>query len=56
MKTIYYVSGITQQVTNEVAETIKQQTIKGCGNFQSFSDENDKLLFVINISNICYIA
>ena len=52
---IHFKNGITKQVPLQVAETIKQRIIEGCRNFQIFSDENNELLLVINLTEIVLI-
>ena len=56
MKTIYFIDGTKKEVSNEVAEKLSKNTIKGCGKFQSFFDHNNNLLFIINLDHIIHIS
>ncbi len=55
MKTIVYKNGIKQGISQETANKLKHQILKGCNNFQIFEDENENLNFMINVSEIVAI-
>jgi hypothetical protein len=55
-KTIYFKNGMTTKITIQVAEIIMNRTIEGCGNFQSFTEQDGDIYLIVNISEIAYVA
>jgi len=55
MKTITFKNGETMQIKNAEANTLRDNIINGCNNFQCFSD-GDELAFMINLSEVAFIA
>ena len=44
MRTIYFKNGTTVEITQEVANIIRDRTLSGCGKFQCFSNEKDMFI------------
>lgn len=55
MKTVHFKNGSTIEITQKVANILMQNITKGCGNFQCFSDENNQVDFIINLSEVVKI-
>jgi hypothetical protein len=55
MMTIYFKNGKTKKVLKQIGEALESQIIKGCNKFQTFRDENGKLLLIVNLDEIVYI-
>jgi len=55
-KTIYFNNGMRTKITIQVAEIIRDSTIKGCGNFQSFTDQDGDIYLIVNLSEVAYVA
>lgn len=52
---IHFKTGETKIISQEVAEIINKQLIKGCATFQTFSNTDGKLELVINLTEILYV-
>lgn len=52
---IHFKNGKTKEVIDEISNAINENILKGCHNFQTFSDENGKLILIINLDDISYI-
>lgn len=55
MMTIHFKNGTKKQILQETAEILKQNIIKGCADFQIFSDQNDKVFLFVKVSEIILI-
>jgi len=55
MMTIHFKNGTKKQIKQETAEILKNNIIKGCADFQIFSDENDKVFLFVKVSEIILI-
>jgi hypothetical protein len=53
--TIYFKNGMTQSVSPEIVRIINKRIVEGCGKFQTFSDQNGDLLFILNLDEVVYI-
>ena len=47
---------MTKEVIKQIGETINKRVIEGCGKFQTFSDENENLLLIVNLDEVVYVA
>jgi len=56
MMTIYFKNGMTKEVIKQIGEAINKRVIEGCGKFQTFSDENENLLLIVNLEEVVYVA
>ena len=56
MRTIYFKNGTTVEITQEVANIIRDRTLSGCGKFQCFSNEKDDVYFIVNLEDVAYVA
>ena len=54
--TIHFKNGMTEEVINQIGEILQKRIIEGCSKFQTFSDENGKLLLIVNLDEIVYIT
>lgn len=55
MRTIHFKNREKKEVTQEIAQTICDNLLDGCNVWQSFSDDNNKVLFIVNLSEVTYI-
>ena len=55
MMTIHFKNGTKKEIKQETAEILKNNIIKGCADFQIFSDENDKVFLFVKVSEIILI-
>lgn len=55
MMTIHFKNGTKKEILQETAEILKQNIIKGCADFQIFSDQNDKVFLFVKLSEIILI-
>lgn len=53
--TIYFKNGLQKVVHEEIAKTIERKIIQGCNNFQTFSDGDNELICIINVSEIVFV-
>jgi len=53
--TIHFKNGTIKVITQDVAEILKENIIKGCKDFQIFTDENNIVILFIKLSEIVYI-
>ena len=47
---------MTKEVIKKIGEAINKRVIEGCGKFQTFSDENENLLLIVNLDEVVYVA
>jgi hypothetical protein len=52
---IYFKNGASIEIIKEIGEILNERIIKGCGKFQTFSDQNGKLLLILNLDEVVYI-
>jgi len=54
---IHFKNGKTKKISQEIADVLKENIIKGCADFQMFSDINDnnKVILIIKLSEIVFI-
>ena len=55
MRTIHFKNGDKREITQEIAQTVCDNLLDGCNVWQSFSDDNNKVLFIVNLSEVTYI-
>jgi hypothetical protein len=53
--TIHFKNGNKKEILKTTAEILKKRIIEGCSDFQIFSDQNDKVFLIINVSEIVLI-
>lgn len=53
--TIHFKNGTKKEILQATAEILKQNIIKGCPDFQIFSDEKDKVFLFVKVSEIILI-
>lgn len=53
--TIYFKTGVKLEISKEIAEIINKKIIEGCKKFQTFSNEKDELILIINVEEIVFI-
>ncbi len=53
--TITFKNGTKKEISQEIAEVLRNRISDGCGIFQMFSDENNKVFLFINTSEIVLI-
>lgn len=49
---VTFISGRTVWVSQEIAEVINKNIIKGCGKFQTFTNEHDITFLFVNLSEV----
>jgi hypothetical protein len=57
---IYFKNGTSIEIIEEIGEVLRnlinaKPLIPGCSNLQTFSDENGKLLLIVNIDEVVCI-
>jgi hypothetical protein len=54
---IHFKNGKTKIISQEIADVLKENIIKGCADLQMFSDINDnnKVILIIKLSEIVFI-
>lgn len=55
MKKINFKNGTTIDISLEVASIIRDRILEGCKKFQTFSDENNEVLLIVNLDEVVYI-
>jgi hypothetical protein len=49
---IIFKNGHEEEVPYEVAKLLRDNLLKGCADFQCFSDENNKVFLIVNLKEI----
>ena len=52
---IYFKNGTSIEISEEIGKVLNDQIIKGCARFQTFSDQNGKLILIVNLDEVVYI-
>ena len=55
MKKIHFKNGGAVEISSEIAKTLQENIIKGCNDWQIFSDENDNPILFVKLSEVTYI-
>jgi hypothetical protein len=52
---IYFKNGKHIDITKEIGEIINKRIVEGCSKFQTFSDQNGKLILILNLEEVVCI-
>lgn len=55
MRTIHFKNGKTKKISQEIANIIRNSIIKGCSDFQCFSNDEDDVHLIIKLGEVVYI-
>lgn len=49
---IYFKNGTSVEIIEEIGKVLNDRMIEGSSKFQTFSDQNGKLLLIVNVEEI----
>ena len=55
-KTIHFRNGEKLEVTLEIAKLLRDKILSGSPKFQCVSDQNDDLIYMINVEDISFVS
>ena len=52
---VHFDNNTSLEISEDIANTLKERILEGCNNFQIFTDKEGKIITIINITKITYI-
>lgn len=52
---IYFKNGTSIEIIEEIGKVLINRLIEGCSKFETFSDQNGKLLLILNVDEIACV-